>query len=58
MKLVRGTLEVGTIVEEIVLGFPLRAINRLNAAMNASVVKLVKTSIWTAFVTKHTNIAI
>jgi hypothetical protein len=40
-----------------VLGFPLRAIKHLKAAMDASVVKLVTTSIWTAFVTKHINIA-
>jgi hypothetical protein len=40
-----------------VLGFPRLAMNRLNAAKNASVLKLVTTSRCTAFVAKQTNMA-
>ena len=37
------------------LGLPRRAMKRLKAARNASVVRLVTSSMWTAFVTKQTN---
>jgi hypothetical protein len=40
------------------LGFPQRAMKRLNAVTNASVVRLVTTSMWIAFVTKQMNMAI
>jgi len=38
-----------------VLGLPLRAMNRLRAARNASVFKLVTASMWIALVAKQTN---
>jgi hypothetical protein len=40
-----------------VFGFPLRAVNLLSAARNASVDRLVTSSIWIALVTKQTKIA-
>lgn len=40
------------------MGLHLRAIKRLNVPRNASVVKLLTSSICVAFVVKHTNIAI
>jgi hypothetical protein len=40
-----------------VFGFPLLAVNRLSAARNASVDRLVTNSFWIALVTKQTKIA-
>jgi hypothetical protein len=56
VELVGSTLEVGSIVW-MVCGFPRSAMKRLKAAINASVVRLVTTSMCTAFVAKQANIA-